>query len=118
MDLTSVSNIKILRLSRISKLLKMIQMLRVVKVLMISSRFKQIIQSTNKDSLLNRTIRKGMQQVFEQLVAILFITHLAACIWFLQAKLWDFPSDSWVVVKDVIDEDWFKLYLMSYHWAI
>ena len=96
----------------------MIQMLRVVKVLLFSTRLKSIIQSSSKTSLLSHTISKGLQQIFEQLIGILFITHLMACIWHLQARFLDYPSDCWVVVKDSIDEDATRLYLMAYHWAL
>ena len=32
---------------------------------------------------------------------VLFLTHLAACIWFLQAKWADFQEDSWVVQENM-----------------
>jgi hypothetical protein len=41
-----------------------------------------------------------------------------ACIWHMQAKLLDYPENSWVMLEGIKDENTFMLWLVSLHWAI
>ena len=51
-------------------------------------------------------------------VMVLFLTHLVACMWFLQAKWQDFPDDSWVVQEDMLDKDVSEQYTVAVYWAL
>ena len=39
------------------------------------------------------------------LVFVLFLNHMTACFWFLQAKWLDFEDDCWVVQEGLRDVD-------------
>lgn len=38
----------------------------------------------------------GITTIFTVYASVFFLTHLVGCFWFLLAKLYDFPEDSWV----------------------
>lgn len=50
-------------------------------------------------------------------LSILFVNHLMACFWYMQAKLMDFPSSCWVVDEGVLDADNGQKYMVSFYWA-
>jgi len=57
---------------------------------------------------------KGFLSMFS---VYMFFNHMMACIWYLQAKLQDFPDDSWVMRSDNQETKENKLYLISFYWA-
>ena len=59
----------------------------------------------------------SVKQIIQIIGTILFITHLTACLWYMQAKMTDFPDDCWVANKDMLYEEPDKLYLVSFYWA-
>ena len=48
---------------------------------------------------------------------ILFLNHLMACLWFLNAKLHNFPASCWVVRQGLIDASNEKTYIVSLYWS-
>lgn len=51
-------------------------------------------------------------------LTVLFLTHLVACLFFLQSKLQDFPDDSWVMQEDMLDKDVGFQYTVAFYWAL
>jgi hypothetical protein len=52
------------------------------------------------------------------ILLFLILNHLAACIWFLIAKLDDFSPDCWVTRLGYIDEAPYDLYILSFYWTL
>ena len=50
-------------------------------------------------------------------VSVVFLTHVSACFWFLQAKLDNFEPDTWPVRKGLVDEDMLIQYSVAVYWA-
>ena len=50
-------------------------------------------------------------------VTVVFLTHLAGCFWFLQAKLDDMEPNTWPVRKGLIDEGMMMQYSVAVYWA-
>jgi len=49
---------------------------------------------------------------------VLFLTHLIACLFFLQAKWQDFDDNCWVVQEDMIGESVGFQYTLAAYWAL
>ena len=52
------------------------------------------------------------------LLTVLFLTHLVACIFFLQAKWQDFPDSCWVIQEGIIDYEVDFQYTIAFYWAL
>ena len=71
---------------------------------------------------------RWLQQVFDMTssvsnmiglaITVLFLTHLVACLWFLQAKQSDFEDNSWVMQEGMYAETVIFQYTMAVHWAL
>ena len=59
----------------------------------------------------------GVTQMIGVVVTVVFLTHLAGCFWFLQAKLDDMEPDTWPVRKGLIDEGMMMQYSVAVYWA-
>ena len=59
----------------------------------------------------------GVTQMIGVVVTVVFLTHLAGCFWFLQAKLGDMEPDTWPVRKGLIDEGMMMQYSVAVYWA-
>ena len=103
-----------------TRIFKLIRFLRVIKILMLSKKINAVIRqlSSKRNNVMGKAIIRGIQQVLKQIVIILFFNHLMACVWYMVAKFNDLPRDCWVVRKEAVDEDHFRLYLISFHWSI
>ena len=63
------------------------------------------------------SLTSGVTQMLGVVVSMFFVTHLAACFWFLQAKLDGMVPDSWPVRKGLVDEGAVIQYSVGFYWA-
>lgn len=52
------------------------------------------------------------------LFTVLFLTHLVACMFFLQAKWQNFPDSCWVVQEEIVDYEVDFQYTIAFYWAL
>ena len=92
---------------------------------------KSVIKMTEFLRLTN-----GISSMIGVVFAVIFITHLVSCFWFLMAKLYDFPPECWVTRQQDGWQDSFGSnpdfnaadyepgnnvtlwYTMSFYWAL
>ena len=48
----------------------------------------------------------------------IFFNHVMASLWFLQAKLSFFPTNSWVYKENLVDAQPHWQYAKSFYWAL
>lgn len=108
----STSSTKLLRLARLPRLYRIIRILRLVKMMRFAKKNKSVRKFTEWLSLTS-----GVTQILGVFVIMLFTTHLAACFWFLQAKLDNFEPDTWPVRKGLVDEGVMIQYSVAVYWA-
>ena len=70
-------------------------------------------KNLNKIAYMNSSIR-NFNRYF---IMYLFFNHLAACFWFFQAKMQDFPDGCWVRDKGLHDDSVFRQYIVSFYWS-
>ena len=93
--------------------IKFIRLLRIVRVVRAKKigKILKVLAETNTFSFLKT--HQGMSRLFGGLFAVLLMTHFFACIWFLSSKIDNFSPDTWVVRKNLQDQDNGTLYLTS-----
>jgi CRP-like cAMP-binding protein len=96
--------------NRSIKFIRLLRIIRVVRAKKIGKIFK-ILAETNTFSFLKT--HQGITRLLGGLFAVLLMTHFFACIWFLSSKIDNFEPDTWVVRKNLQDEDHSTLYLTS-----
>ena len=108
----NIQNTKLLRLARLPRLYRIIRILRLVKMMRFAKKNKSLRQLTEKLALTS-----GVTQMLGVVVLTVFMTHLSACFWFLQAKLDNFEPDTWPVRKGLVDEGPLIQYSVAVYWA-
>lgn len=109
---SNASSTKLLRLARLPRLYRIIRILRLVKMMRFAKKNKSL---RNLTQFLDMT--SGVTQMIGVVVTVVFLTHLAGCFWFLQAKLDDLEPDTWPVRKGLIDEGMMMQYSVAVYWA-
>jgi len=77
-------------------MLRIVRLLKMMKVAKQNKSFQRYLRKLNMNSANIRMIQ-GM-------FALIVLTHLFACFWFLTGKFNDFVPQSWVVRKELVDE--------------
>ena len=108
-DSSALGNTKMLRIMRLPRLLRFLKMAKLIRFLKEGGKNSQILDLIMKNKII--------KEVIKILVAILMTTHLFSCVWFYQAKLWNFPPESWVMLKGVRDATPGRQYQLAYHFA-
>jgi hyperpolarization activated cyclic nucleotide-gated potassium channel 2 len=100
---------QLLRLLKIAKLLKMLKLLRVVKIKRILMKFEEYIVTDSMDlmvTFMNITVK------------IIVIAHYMGCFFFyFGMDAYRETSSGWIIVKEIIDEDFYTQYITSLYWA-
>ena len=96
--------------NRSIKFIRLIRIVRVVRAKKIGKILK-VLAETNTFTFLKT--HQGISRLFGGLFAVLLMTHFFACIWFLSSKIDNFSPDTWVVRKNLQDQDYDTLYLTS-----
>lgn len=63
------------------------------------------------------SLTSGVTQMLGVVVTVVFLTHVSACFWFLQAKLENFEPETWPVRKGLVDEGMSIQYSVAVYWA-
>mmetsp|Transcript_14880 Transcript_14880/g.25342 ORF Transcript_14880/g.25342 Transcript_14880/m.25342 type:complete len:352 (+) Transcript_14880:683-1738(+) len=108
---SNIGDSKVLRLMRIPRLYRLLRIFRLVKMFRLLKVAK--LQSMNKFLKLSNSIK----EILKIIGAIIFMTHLMGCFWFLQAKLTDFPDSCWVVQDNMLYASSGNQYLVAFYWA-
>jgi hypothetical protein len=110
-DVALGSNTKILRLLRIPRIYRLMKVVRLLKLVKLTNtgKFGTIFKNLN---LSNLTIK-----VMQIMGVVFYVNHLTACIWYGVARVTEFPSDSWVVLKGAEDNSIRFNYLISFYWS-
>jgi len=109
---TSVEQAKVLKLARLPRLYRLVRIIRLMKVLRLAKTRNMDIQPKKM-----RIFNNNMKSLLKMMGTVIFITHLMTCLWFFQAKLLDFPADSWVMIGDFMEESIARTYMASFYWA-
>jgi len=110
---SSTREIKLAKVTRLPRLYRIVRILRLIKLARLSKRGGFLAQVQELLQLTSST-----SNMVGLLLTVLFLTHLVACIFFLQSKLMDFPDDSWVIQEDVMDKEVFFQYTIAFYWAL
>mmetsp|Transcript_21884 Transcript_21884/g.33954 ORF Transcript_21884/g.33954 Transcript_21884/m.33954 type:complete len:317 (+) Transcript_21884:863-1813(+) len=102
---------KVLRLMRIPRLYRLLRIFRLFKLV----RVLKVSKYDNMNRLLK--LSNSIKQMVQIVGAILFLTHLMGCFWFLQAKMMDFPESCWVIQGGYINAPFGQQYIISCYWA-
>ena len=86
------ANLKLARFARLPRLYRIVRILRLFKMFRFLRANKQLRAFTELFQ-----VTSGLSSIVWLLVTILFLTHVVACLWFMQAKWAEFPPDCWVV---------------------
>ena len=82
---------RLARLPRIYRLLRIIRLLKAFKLLKFNRTFRKILASLQLNASKNRIMLSAF-------IAVFFV-HFVSCIWYLQARLQDFDTTTWVARK-------------------
>ena len=108
---------KFMRVLRVNRFYKFFRLLRLLKVVRL---FKYTKMRSNNKALKNSDLLK-FSNSFKSFVNLLLIylcfNHWMACVWFLQARLNDFPETCWVRRKQMMELTTINKYLSSFYWA-
>lgn len=63
-------------------------------------------------------VNANIERLIYFILAFLILNHLAACIWYLIAKLEDFSPDTWVTRLGFQDGDSIDLYIVAFYWTL
>ena len=111
---------KILRIVRIQRLYRLVRIFRLFKLLRLF-KYQRILENTDADSDGIVASILEMSDQAKRLLVIsflgLFSSHLMACTWFLQARLQNYPLDSWVQKEGLVDKSTSFQYLVSLYWS-
>eukprot|EP00930_Biecheleria_cincta_P100724 TRINITY_DN9233_c0_g1_i1.p1 TRINITY_DN9233_c0_g1~~TRINITY_DN9233_c0_g1_i1.p1 ORF type:complete len:697 (-),score=105.55 TRINITY_DN9233_c0_g1_i1:79-2169(-) len=99
------------RLLRIARLTRTVRLLRVL-------RLKQLMESL--DDLLDSEVSTITAAIVKMLLLLLVINHYIACNWYLISWLSSdaHPDDTWVKINSLETAQWWRQYLVAYHWSI
>lgn len=83
--------VKLLRLARLPRLYRLMRIFRIFKML-------GFIRNNKTIKKFNEFLRlsPGITTIFTVFAAVIYLSHLVACFWFLLAKITDFPDSCWV----------------------
>ena len=64
-------------------------------------------KTQNSERFLQETLNVGIatSNIISLAVLVLFLTHITACAWFMQAKWLDFEPDCWVIQEEFLDKE-------------
>ena len=96
----SGGDLKMTRITRLPRLYRIVRILRLIKLARLSKRGGFLNQIQEFLSLTSST-----SSMIGMLFTVLFLTHLVACMFFLQAKWQNFPDSCWVVQEEIVDYD-------------
>lgn len=97
---------------RLPRLYRLLKILRITKI-------GNVIRS---NAIINHFLSKikisaAVARMFNIFVLVLFINHIMCCFWYFSARLYDFDPDTWVVRRNLLDEDYLTKYITSYYWG-
>ena len=101
------------RLPKLYKLVRLLKLIKLVRVFRIwtSNKFPHFTK------IYNRNVTPLTQLLIRMFNIVIFLNHLMACLWYLNAKMGDFSDDCWVKRQGFIDESHSKIYLVSFYWS-
>ncbi len=97
---------------RLPRLFRIIRVIRFIKKADDIANTKQMQNITKALNLTSGV--KGLIKIF---VTVFILNHIASCLWFLLAKIDNFPPQSWVVLQGLVDEDVTMQYIQSFYWS-
>lgn len=57
-------------------------------------------------------------ELFKSIFLVLFVSHSCACLWNMIGQMEiDSGKNSWLISKDIVDEDWDSRYINSLYFA-
>lgn len=104
---------KLVRLARLPRLYRLLRILRLFKVLSLlknNASFKKFQEAIN--------MNVGIQRIIMIALAIMFLVHLWACLYFLLSKFEDEDEFNWVVYAGIQDSPNYYQYIVSVYWAL
>ena len=99
-------------LARLAKLPRFYRLVRVVRLLRLLKMTKNLNYIFN---MLN--IHKGVGKLITVLIAVLFITHMVACVWYWINEQTGFEPDGWVVRQDLLESSTLHKYISAVYWT-
>lgn len=112
---SDTSDLKLARVTRIPRLYRIIRVLRLLKLFRLTKK-----RSATGFNIIQRlfAMTSAVSNMLWLCIILLFITHLVACLWYLQAKYTDFEDDCWVIKEGMYGQDVLSLYIVSFYWAL
>lgn len=102
-------------LFRLLKIPRFYRLLRIFRLYRISDSFSMILVRKTQERL---NISNSEKEIIKMILWLMFFNHCMACVWFVQAKIQNFPLNCWVVRLSSIDNPPAKLYIQSFYWAL
>lgn len=68
-------------------------------------------------NLFNRNIDFMVTELIQVFLSIIFLNHLMACTWYMQAKFRDFPSDCWIISNQFENDPPEVIYMKAFYWS-
>jgi hyperpolarization activated cyclic nucleotide-gated potassium channel 1 len=103
---------KLLRLARLQRLYRLVRIFRVIKLVKATKYNEQLFVI-----LKIFDFKQSHTRIIKVLMLSLFLVHLFGCFFYLQAKLQDFSTDTWVNKRGEIDKRTIQKYFSSIYWA-
>ena len=82
---------RLAKLARVPRMYRIIHIIRIFKVLKVFKYKKGLLSIIKKLKL-----KAGTNRLVVLICTMLFLCHLIGCIWYMQARLIDFNTNTWV----------------------
>lgn len=103
--------IRLARLPRLYRLLRILRLFKIFNLLKNNASFKKLQEAIN--------LNAGVQRMLLIALAVFFMVHLMACLFFLVSTFEDpMPENNWVNYYGIQDAEGSYQYLISVYWAL
>ena len=111
---TDSDSFEVAKIARIPRIYRIVRILRLIKL------FRLTKKNNTVGGFLNRILNldSAAANILKLGFMVLFLTHLAACLWFLQAKWSNLQEDSWVVQEKMVTAPIGGQYTLAFYWAL
>jgi hypothetical protein len=91
------------------KFIKFVKVLKFIRLFKYTNRLKELAQKYNISTITLRLIVEA--------IMVVYLVHVAACIYYFMASMEGMKYDCWVVQADIQDESNSIKYLYAVYWA-
>lgn len=108
------SLVRVLRLTRLQKMLKMAKLVRMMRLLKQRTKIREQLHRITKGAS-----SPSLERLFLFFVMFFILSHIAACLWYLIARLDDLDENTWVMRYEYQDQTTVpELYVICFYFTV